>query len=84
MREWCATTLLASGVFTLMERGMDEQFVAGVADIALDELEMDSLALMQFCIEMESAWGVSITPEEFTTLGTLQQLASFLESHRAD
>lgn len=83
MREWCAATLVESGVYTLMERGVEEQFVAGLADIPLAELEMDSLALMQFCIAIESTWAVSITPGEFAGFGTLQQLVSHVESHRA-
>ncbi len=84
LRRWFATTLLASGVYTLMERGIEEQFVSGAADIPLDQLEMDSLALMQFCIEMEKAWGVSIAPDELAGFGTLQQLAASVESRHAD
>jgi len=49
-------------------------FLEGRHDIALGELEMDSLAEMELCIAIEINTGVSIVPNELQSIGTLNCL----------
>jgi Phosphopantetheine attachment site len=74
-RIFIATALSSSNVFMLRDFGMTEQFVSGGFDIGLAELEMDSLAAMEFCISIELNTGVSILPDELVKFNSLQQIA---------
>ena len=56
------------------------QFVAGVRDISLDELEIDSLAAMELCIALETSSGVSILPDELPGFGSLGAIAKRVET----
>lgn len=49
-------------------------FLQGRHDIALGELEMDSLAVMELCIGIEIHTGVSIVPNDLKSIGTLNRL----------
>jgi acyl carrier protein len=80
MREELVQVLRESGVYTLREQGIEDAFIAGDADLRLDALQMDSLALMEFCIALETRWGFSVAPDELADVGTLGQLADRLEA----
>jgi acyl carrier protein len=49
-------------------------FLEGRHDIALGELEMDSLAEMELCIAIEIHTGVSIVPNDLQGICTLNSL----------
>jgi Phosphopantetheine attachment site len=74
-RTFIAAALHSSNVFMLREFGMTEQFVSGGFDIGLAELEMDSLAAMEFCISIEVNTGVSILPDDLVNFVSLQHVA---------
>lgn len=57
-------------------------FVSGEVDIALADLEIDSLAVMQFCIAVEKRSGISVVPRDLRKLPTLGALARKLSSGR--
>lgn len=74
------TELLRScGVMTLRELGIEDDVAAGRADIGLDELRMDSLAVMEFCIGLEQRWNFVVEPVELAEMGTLGHLAALIE-----
>lgn len=66
--------LRESGVFHLRDHDLENQFVAGVYDANLNELDIDSLAAMEICIALEANWGTALVPEDLHRLGTLQAL----------
>lgn len=74
---WC-------GVQTLRELGIEQQFVDGTADPAIDTLRMDSLSAMEFCIALEERWDLSVAPRDVGSFGTLGQLAAILAGAHAD
>lgn len=75
---------MKSGVYTLVELGNEQQFIDGTVDIPLDALVMDSLARMQFCIEVEKRWGVTVTPAGLRDYETLLELVSYVEGAHAN
>lgn len=46
-------------------------FRQGAEDILLSGLDVDSLAAMEFCISIELATGLSISPDEIFTVDSL-------------
>ena len=79
-----ATLLRSCGVVTLRELGIEEQFVDGTADLAIEQLRMDSLSAMEFCIALEERWGLSVAPQEAASFGTLGHLAEILAGSHAE
>lgn len=71
IREMLVEALQSASVFGLRDNGWTEEFLAGTRDVALDDLEMDSLGAMELCIAVEVNTGVSIVPDDLTGLGTL-------------
>jgi hypothetical protein len=51
------------------------KYAGGGIDVPLADIEMDSLALMEFCIAIEVNAGVSIVPNDLPRLGTLGAVA---------
>jgi acyl carrier protein len=80
LREFLLTALRDANVFGLDEPSLCSSFVSGESDIALDALDMDSLAAMEVCIALESATGVSITPRDMALLGSLGALIARLRA----
>lgn len=72
------------GVMGLKERGIEQDVIAGRADIPLADIGMDSLAVMEFCIALESRWGFSVAPEDLDRVGTLGDLEARLAAAHAD
>ena len=50
------------------------------ADLSFSELEMDSLAAMEFCIEIEERSGVEIDPADLIRYPSVVALASMLSA----
>ena len=49
---------------------LGDAFLAGEADIELDRLDMDSLAMMELCIAIEANGAASITPDQLQAAAT--------------
>lgn len=62
-----ALKFAAPGGFGVLKR---EAFLAGDVDIALADLDMDSLEAMEFCIELELSTGATLLPAELPELAT--------------
>jgi len=71
--------LEAGGVWQVNQVDIRERFLAGVIDLTLAELELDSLAKMELCIAIEVATGVSLAPEELERYASLAALAAEVE-----
>jgi hypothetical protein len=65
------------------ERPDVARFLDGCGDVALRDLAKDSLALMEFCIAIELATGLSLAPDELQRIGTLGNVADRLRELRA-
>lgn len=50
-------------------------------DVLLSDLSIDSLAAMQFCIELENRFGWSVTPEELLSFESLAEIERALQDH---
>ncbi|MGH8713826.1 MAG: phosphopantetheine-binding protein [Casimicrobiaceae bacterium] len=62
-----ALTIASPGTFN---DEMRRSFLTGDADIALADLEMDSMAAMEFCIALELSIGISLLPSQLAELAT--------------
>jgi acyl carrier protein len=76
--------LAECGAMGLKERGIEQDVIAGRMDIPLADIGMDSLAVMEFCIGLESRWGFSVAPEDLERVGTLGELATRVGAAHAD
>lgn len=74
-RTFVVSALRGSNVTTLRDLGLTHQFLIGEFDIALADVEMDSLAVMEFCISIEVNTGISILPDDLIEFGSLQEVA---------
>jgi hypothetical protein len=52
------------------DNGLRRAFLSGGANIALDRLDMDSLADMEFCIAIELSTGVTLLPAQLAGLAS--------------
>ncbi len=62
-----ALTIASPGVF---DDDMRRSFLTGQANIALADLDMDSMAAMEFCIALELSTGTSLLPSQLAELAT--------------
>jgi NitT/TauT family transport system ATP-binding protein len=53
-----------------------EKFIAGLADIPLSRVIIDSLAAMELCIWLEDCWGVEISSDKLFNFASLGQLVN--------
>jgi len=53
-----------------------EKFVAGLADLELSRVIIDSLASMELCIWLEDCWGLEISPDGLFNFASLGQLVN--------
>ena len=81
IRELLVPILQDAGIFYLRDTVAESDFVAGVWDIDLAELEINSLSAMELCIGLEAEWGLTVLPEELNSLGTLNQLVNSVEKY---
>lgn len=56
------------------------RFLAGEGDVALDQLELDSLAAMEVCIGIEVNSGVELVPDQLRKIATLRQLVDLVRA----
>jgi len=69
-----------SNVLALRDKHLAGDFLAGVHDVPIDALDMDSLAEMEVCIAIEVNAGVSIVPEQLRKIGTLGRLVALIQA----
>ena len=60
-----------------------EAFLTGQIDISLSDLEIDSLAAMEFCIYLELNCGIEITPDELEDIKSMNELTSVVSANRS-
>lgn len=65
----------ASGI---SESAQLTDFSSGKSDFGLDDLELDSLGVMEMCIVLELETGISLGPDDLASIDTLQQLADLI------
>jgi acyl carrier protein len=70
--------LEAASVAGLQTNALVSQFISGAADITFAELQLDSLARMEFCIAIEVNCGISILPDHLYETGTLGRIADMI------
>lgn len=63
-----------ASVFAMQDNNLQAAFLDGQQDIPLEELGMDSLAVMELCIAIEINAGVSIVSSELQSIDTLNRL----------
>lgn len=81
IRKLLIPVLQDAGIFYLRDNIVENDFAAGVWDIHLTELDMDSLSTMELCIGLEVEWGLTVLPEDLSKVGTLGQLADIVVEH---
>ncbi len=64
LRRHIAAAVEAAHPVTAARAALLAAFVRAEGDCALHALDMDSLALMEFCIALELSIGVALTPED--------------------
>jgi hypothetical protein len=62
--------------------GLDS-FIAGVGDVELSTMDLDSLGKMEFCIYLEIHHGISIVPDKLNEFKTLAILAKYIEAWKS-
>lgn len=60
--------------------GVDAEEVR--AEVTLTDLDVDSLAMVEFCMMAEKEWGVTIGEDELTGENTVADVVSLLASKR--
>ena len=82
IRTMLVAALASASVFTLRDNGWTEAFLDGTRDVALADMEMDSLAVMELCIAVEVSADVSIVPDELEQIATLGGLVEAIRLGR--
>ena len=67
-----------SGITSLRDNGQVPGFIDGSVDPLLASLDMDSLAAMEVCIDLELRYGLAIVPSTLLDVGTLGDLAQLM------
>jgi acyl carrier protein len=62
------------GADALAEKPEREAFIAASGDLTLDSLEMDSLALIELVVALETEYEIELSPGAISKLGTLRNL----------
>ena len=68
-------------IFTVSGEKLQLDSRTSFDDVQLSDLSIDSLASMQFCIELETRFGWSVTPEEFMSFEALGDVVRSLRAH---
>lgn len=78
IRTMLVEALEYASVYSMRHLNLTEGFLAGTKDVSFEELDMDSLAIMELCIAIELNAGISLVPEELESIGSLDKLISLL------
>ena len=66
--------LLEAGVLGLRDHAHVDGFVASAGDVAIGDLSIDSLTLMEIGIALEERYEVALSPNSLVQKGTLGEL----------
>lgn len=72
--------LHSANVEGVAEDSRIDAFLSGDSDIRFDQINMDSLAAMEFCICVELDSGISLAPDDLRTIKTLGSLARMIHA----
>lgn len=75
--------LAQASAFMFRASGIEAAFLKGEADMAIEDIEMDSLSIMEFCIAIELDTGASILPDEMLQISTLGKLVTAIQKKLA-
>ena len=67
-------TLIEAGAGGIEEHPQFQEFLEGTGDIALSDITLDSLAVMEVAIAIEESFGVSLAPDRIINFSMLGQL----------
>lgn len=70
-----ASALRSANIVGWADSEQERAFLSGGKDIRIDELHMDSLAAMEFCVFLEVETGLSLNSDELRLVGTLEKLS---------
>jgi acyl carrier protein len=76
LRKIIAAALEDGGCYALRDRGWTDEFLAGQRSVALSEIDIDSLAIMELCIALEVETGYSMLPDELLSAGSLSAVVT--------
>lgn len=79
-RAWLIEVLERSQTLSDSIRSKVDSFSAGEMDLSVEEVGLDSLALMQLSIDIEDEVGVQISVEHFAKAQTLAELLEIVNS----
>ncbi len=82
IRTIIAETLEYANVIISCDNDLILMFLNERNDIPFDQLDMDSLAMMELCIAIETNIGVSIVPDDLQKIGSLNQLVKAVHSEQ--
>lgn len=82
IRALIADCLENSSVITFTRNNLRDDYVNGIKDIKIDSLNLDSLSIMEFCIDLELKTNISITPEELLVIESLNELCKRLMEYK--
>ena len=71
--------LAQSRAILFRDAEITDQFLAAEADMRIEDMQMDSLSIMELCISIEVDTGASILPEEMVQIESLEQLVGAIK-----
>jgi acyl carrier protein len=80
LRELIISALEQAHALGLNNESEKQAFIRGDTDIDFEKLEMDSLAIMHFCIAVETHTGVPIIPRTLKRMRSLYDLVAELSA----
>ncbi len=77
-REILTRILRDASVFYLRNKELETAFIEGHYDASFNEVEIDSLAIMEICLSLEVGWGSELVPDDILSVETIGKLACML------
>lgn len=78
VRELVADAFENANVVGFQYDNRKNKFLQGEKDIQFSELDIDSLSAMEVCIAIELSTGISIVPQDFVRMDTLDNFVAEL------
>jgi acyl carrier protein len=75
LRQVIVNALEYANVIAMRDKRLAPAFLDGREEVALADLDLDSLATMELCIAIEAHTSVTIVPEDLQRIATLGELA---------
>lgn len=84
LRKMVVDALTHANAVGISDHPNRDAFLEGQEDISLDDLEIDSLAAMEFCIYLELNHGIEITPDELEEVISVEEIAGVVRKCISD